>query len=255
VRSPLNTPFGLPPLTYAALVAAAIGAVVFVVNARILITSTTLPSSAPSLGEDGKKALDEHAASTADRVAQIKGRSPFFVPSAPPRKVVTKPRDPEPPRPPPAPSKPSSYGGPAIFAIVNDVVWFADGKKLATGEGDEKSVKVVKLNPPWSATVAYQGVEFDVSLFDRDKLIYPTPGDSKHVDAKPVDAKPADTKPADPKPAESTPTDSKTPGPKPEDPPTVDRPKGDATPPAPPANPKTQGTPSSDPQPSSAPVK
>lgn len=251
MRTPLNSLVGLPPLAYAAIAAGAVGLVVIVTNAQVLLSSATLPSSAPALGEDGKKALDEHRTNTTNRVAQIKGRSPFFTPSAPPRKVVSRPKDPEPPRPPPPPSKPSSYGGPAIFAFVNDAVWFADGKKLRPGEGDEKSVKVVKLNPPWSARIAYQGVEFDVSLFDRDKLVYPAPGDTKPAETPPPEAKAPESKPSESKPADSKPAD-----PKPEDKPAADKPKGDTTPPAPPSNPKTDGTPAAQaPPPAIAPVK
>lgn len=248
---------GMPPLAYAAIGVGAIGAIIVVQSSQTLITAAGLPSEAPSLGEDGKKALAEHESNTKDRVAQIKGRSAFFVPSAPPPTVVHKPREVERPKPPPTPAKPSSYGGPAMFAIVNGTVWFADGKKLKVGEGD-KSVKVVALEPPWSARLAYEGVEFDVSLFDRDKVIYPRPGEAKLPESKPEtkpetkpepkpeakpEAKPSD-KPAD-KPADAHPekqpdkpadpkTDPKTDpkadpkaDPKPADSQSTDKPKGD----------------------------
>lgn len=214
MRSTIQSIFaGMPPLAYAAIGVGAIGIVIAVQSTQTLISAAGLPSEVPSLGEDGKKALAEHESNTKDRVAQIKGRSAFFVPPAPPPTIVHKPKDPEKPKPPPAPSKPSSYGGPAMFAIINDTVWFADGKKLKVGEGD-KSVKVVSLEPPWSARLAYEGVEFDVSLFDRDKVIYPRPGEAKLPESKPEakpetkpeakpEAKPSD-KPAD-KPADAHP--------------------------------------------------
>lgn len=101
-----------------------------------------------------------------DRVA---GRSPFFTPAAPPppapppRVVEETEEDPGPPPPPPPPAR---YGGPDMIAMMGDVVWFANDKRLRVGEEDS-GVTVVATNPPWKATLLWRGIEFEVPLFER----------------------------------------------------------------------------------------
>src|SRR5690606_29540185 len=98
--------------------------------------------------------------------ARIDGRSLFFVPSAPPPPPPPPPppvaRDDTPP-PPPPPPPPAQYGGPQIVALINDTVWLAGGDRVAPGESAQ-GVQVISVDAPWSATVQWSGVEFDVDL-------------------------------------------------------------------------------------------
>lgn len=114
----------------------------------------------------------QYAEAVTGWVKQTDGRTMFFVPAAPP-----PPPPPPPPEkeegPPPPPPPPATYGGPAIVAIVNDTVWFADGtKRGATSEG-ESGVKVISISPPWEARVLWEGVEFNVPVFARDAVVMP----------------------------------------------------------------------------------
>jgi hypothetical protein len=133
---------------------------------------------APSAGRSAavqderlNRAAEEYSRLLAEAVAQVDGRSIFFVPSPPlpppppPPPVVEAP-------PPPPPPPPATYGGPAIIAMVNGAVWFSDGTRLAVGEESASSeLKVVRIEVPWHAVVEWKGIEFKVSLFDRDSTV------------------------------------------------------------------------------------
>lgn len=105
-------------------------------------------------------------------LAQIDGRSMWFVPAPP-----------DPPSPPrverpavaeSAPPPPSRYGGPEIIGVVNGQVWFSDGKKLSVGDEAEGGVRVVSIeDAPYAVRVEWQNVEFEVPLFERNTLIVP----------------------------------------------------------------------------------
>lgn len=151
----------------------------------------------------------KYAAAIDEQVAQVSGRSLFFVPGAPVPPPPKPPPTPDPgPEPPPPP--PSSYGGPPVIGMVNDSVWFSDGTRLKVGEAPEGAgVKVLAVEPPWGAKVLWKGVEFSVSLFDRDKVIVKAPGEATDAptteaadsdgDKKDDDAKADDKSKADPK--------------------------------------------------------
>ncbi|GJQ30889.1 MAG: hypothetical protein HBSAPP03_27730 [Phycisphaerae bacterium] len=99
--------------------------------------------------------------------AQTKGRSLFYNPkavSAAPPVAVENPT--------PEDTRPRSYGGPSIVAMVFDEVWFADGKRLKVGGDSDGDVRVVAMQPPWSATIAWRGVEFPVSFFERGNVVF-----------------------------------------------------------------------------------
>lgn len=107
---------------------------------------------------------------------QLDGRSPFFVPGAPPPPPPPPPppAPPAPPPPPPAPPPaPSSYGGPKVVAVVNGRVLFADKTSLEIGEGDGDDLRVLEAAAPWSIRVLWKGIEFDVPLMGRDRLVLP----------------------------------------------------------------------------------
>lgn len=97
-------------------------------------------------------------------LAQVKGRSLFYVPPAPQASAAAEPVDTDKPPPPP-----STYGGPSVVAMLSDVVWFSNGRKLKVGEKHD-DLEVVALAPPWSSRLKWKGVEFDVGFFERSRL-------------------------------------------------------------------------------------
>ena len=146
-------------------------------------------AAAQQHAEQQKKSFDGY-------LAQIAGRSLFVLPAAPREPEEQPVVSDEPDRPPPPPS---SYGGPAIVAMLSDMVWFSGGKKLLLGEKAD-DIEVIALNPPWDATLKWKNVEFTVNLFDRNKLAKAP--DGKPAEAISPEAKAApDPPPPPPKPA------------------------------------------------------
>jgi len=113
--------------------------------------------------EDQDKWLAAFQESTAKQVRQLEGRAMFLIP-APPAPPPPPPPEETPDRPPPPPSR---YGGPAIIAMLGGSVWFEDGRVLAEGGRAERGLRVVSTSPPWTARLEWNGVEFDVTLFER----------------------------------------------------------------------------------------
>ena len=117
--------------------------------------SGAAPEADEARAQRFRSAFDGH-------LAQIDGRSMFFIPAAPPpppRAAAVE--DDKPAR------APTRYDGPAIIAMINGAVWFADGRRLEVGGEADASLRVLSQNGPWSAKVVWQGVEFDVPLFER----------------------------------------------------------------------------------------
>lgn len=110
----------------------------------------------------------EQSARYSSYIAQFDGRSLFFVPSPPAPPPVDPPRETGPTTPPP----PTRYGGPSLIALVNDTAWFSDGRRLAAGGDKDGTLRVIRIDAPWNALVEWQGVEFTVSLFDRDQVVW-----------------------------------------------------------------------------------
>ena len=146
-----------------ALVAGAVGALTLVMQLTPLARALLVPGaiSGEAFASDDarvqrfRSAIDGH-------VAQIDGRSMFFTPAAPPPPArEAAPRDDRPEQ------APTRYDGPAIIAMINGSVWFADGRRLSVGAESESSLGVLSQNGPWGARVVWKGVEFDVPLFDR----------------------------------------------------------------------------------------
>lgn len=233
-----------------------LAAIVLVLSMRGLGRAMFVPSAKEAKTiqkEQIAKLVADYTTSTDGHVKQFNGRSVFFVPSAP------VPPPPPPPehkdedvKPPPPPPPPPSYAGPKLIAMINGVAWFDDGKKLAPGAEVKDKLRVKELLSPWGAKLEWDGVEFTVSLFDRDKVIYKQPESAKdpsHEPAKetpPTDVKAGDkpdVKPPDAgKPDQPKPDAPKPAGPKPDEPkpetPKPETPKPEGTPP-PPANPET----------------
>jgi len=185
-------------------------------------------------GEDPQKNADQQKVTFDKYVAQVRGRSLFFVPP-PPRAnepvEVAKVDESKPPPP------PSSYGGPSIVAMLSDTVWFSNGKKLKVGESSD-GVKVVELMPPWQSKLEWKGVEFEVGFFERSKVGKP-PKDDAATDASKDTAPEAGSE--NPKADEAKPVDAATTDPKgSQDPPVKDQAATDAAKPgeAKPGDPK-----------------
>jgi hypothetical protein len=221
----------------------------------MLAPSAETQSNAAGDEENAKK----YAERFAGYLAQVDGRSLFLVPGPPVKDVSTEPppeHEGESEKP-----KPSSYGGPAMVAMMNDAVWFDNGKRLKAGGERDGDLRVVSVNIPWEATLEWQEVEFKVGLFTRDALVIkseksgspaePPPassgdvGDPPEADAakppegsaakvdgtppgeiKPNDAKPNDVKPAEAKPADVKPPGSSSPAPPSSPPPATPTPPG-----------------------------
>lgn len=133
----------------------------------------------PAVNEEAEKTAERAAAFNAF-VAQSKGRSLFYNPKAvasapPPTPETTEPTD----------TRPRSYGGPAIVAMVFDEVWFADGKRLKVGGEESDDLRVVAIEPPWSAKIAWKGVEFPVNFFERNNVVFKDGVASSATDAPP----------------------------------------------------------------------
>jgi len=56
--------------------------------------------------------------------------------------------------------------------MMLDSAWFSDGSRLAAGGSAKGELRVISLNPPWDATVEWKGVEFNVPLFDKNKVVF-----------------------------------------------------------------------------------
>jgi hypothetical protein len=159
-----------------AVIACLVAAVVVILGVRSVVAGLATPTGRTAAPPDPTTDRAARYASTlASHRQLVDGRSLFFIPSpppppAPPRIVV----DPGPPPPPPPPAR---YGGPAIIAMFDNIVWFDDGKKLHPGETSDAGVKLIRLDAPWSATVEWKGVEFTVSFFERDKVVVKPAGE------------------------------------------------------------------------------
>lgn len=172
-------------------IAAALMLAAFVLTLVLMVrTIAGLPWSGPSAAEslrDPTAWAERYAERVETNRQRLTGRSPFFTPAEPP----PPPPPPPPPReeeeeeeenpgPPPPPPPPARYGGPEMVAMMGDVVWFANDKRLRVGEEDS-GVTVVSTTPPWTAKLLWRGIEFDVQLFERttaDFLEKPPPDET-----------------------------------------------------------------------------
>jgi hypothetical protein len=197
------TLLGIAALAACALAVALAASAVYSAASALFVPSARALVSAQD--EKANEAAASFAKSIDDNAAQFNGRSVFFIPSAPPPPPPPPPppRDDPEPEPAPAPSKPSSYGGPALLAMLSDTIWFANGKKLKIGESDADSgTKLLSVEAPWSAEIEYKGVAFKVPLFARDDVVIKkeepkpapadAPADDTTQDAKPENAPSSD---------------------------------------------------------------
>lgn len=152
--------------------AGAIGVALVVMIAVVpaFVSALLAPSAESQSSAEGDKDL---AAKAKEKfpgyLAQIEGRSLFLKPG-PPEKATSAPQT-EPLPEDDTPRKPTTYGGPAIVAMMGDSVWFDNGKRMQVGDDREGDIRVVAVNIPWEATIEWQEVEFKVGLFKKDDLV------------------------------------------------------------------------------------
>jgi hypothetical protein len=148
-------------------------AVVIGLSAFIRFARTAMyPASTAVAEQNQQKQIDQFRLDLDRYAAQINGRSLFFAPresNAGDATTVVQPADHE-------PLKPTHYAGPSIIAMVNGTVWFSDGQRVEIGK-DGRDLTVVSAEAPWSAKIRWQGVEFDVGLFERDTVVYKQSGE------------------------------------------------------------------------------
>lgn len=231
------------PLAWAALALGALASIVIAYQGSMLVRAILRPSAGVG---DVRKAVEEQAQRYAEafdpHVAQINGRQLFLMPVAPIAEVELPPDDTDDTE----PTQPTVYAGPSIVAMINDVVWFSNGARIAKGQKDG-DITVVEIDAPWSAQVQWRGSEFTVSLFDRDSTVIPAadrPGARRTPvvpapELSPAPSKPASTTPgaAEPKPAVAPAASPSTPAPaSPATPPPPEEPNPtEVEPPPPPA--------------------
>lgn len=207
-------------LTLAGRVAAGLGVLagaVVLFSGWGLVRALLVPSAGAQVAAKEDKAQAEKLKGSFDAwTAQTEGRSLFLVPG-PKVAVVEKP--PEVPTA-TAETKPASYGGPGIIAMINDRVWFDDGKIIAAGGEKDGDVRVVSLDAPWSAKIEWKGVEFSVPFFAHDTVVFP-PAEAPKPPAPPAEPAPSAEPAATPAPSAPTPSSS-----------TPDQPAGPAPAPA-----------------------
>lgn len=139
------------------------------------LMSAANAGGASASGQDaGTTAVTYFKGAIAKDAGEFNGRSLFFIPPAPPPPPpppVVKGPDLPPPPPPPIPPI-TSYGGPKITGAVAGYVWFDNTKFLRVGGDADFDVKVISVTEvPWTAKVLYKGVEFDVPIFEKEKIV------------------------------------------------------------------------------------
>lgn len=197
-----TAPPKLSPMSWAALVLGGAALVILAMQGSKLARALFMPSAGVG---DVRKTVEEqaqrYAASFDPQMAQINGRQLFLMPvPAPVIEVDDTPDEPIDT----TPRAPTVYTGPSVVAMINDVVWFSNGVRVAKGDRDG-DIKVIDIDAPWSAQVEWRGSEFTVKLFDRDAVILPT---SERSDSRrtPVVAAPAlAPAPEKPRPSEPAP--------------------------------------------------
>lgn len=226
-------------------------------HAVSVMRTAQLPARPEGSLRTDEQRLEEFAAELGKHRAMVDGRSMFFLPPRP-RPPRTDPVVDSTPREPP---KPTRYGGPSLVAMVNGAVLFSDGQRVKLGESG-RGVKVVSMSAPWSARIEWEGVEFDVDLFQRDSTVLrtshstteptpltPPPAPKPEADSKPASAppEPPASSGGEPQPQpEPQPDPQPEPEPEPQPDPNSPDPNAPApdAPPSPPSNPEPTPEPS-----------
>lgn len=155
----------------------------------LLLAPLSTPGAAPQAVPEATLVKSEAAAQKllADASARVIARAPFGQVRVADRPAPSK------------PTTPTKYAGPNIVGMVDQAVWFADGKRLKPGESAGESLSVVAIDAPWSAKLRWMGGEFTVPLFDRSPISLSQPMSVwLGPPPPPTIAAPAPTKPAAP---------------------------------------------------------
>lgn len=211
-----TAPPKLSALSWAALVLGGAGLIVLALQVTKLVGAAFMPSAGVG---DVRKAVEEqaqrYAAAFDPQMAQINGRQLFLIPAPAPVVADDTPAD----EPVTEPTTPTVYSGPSIIAMINDVVWFSNGARIAAGDKDG-DLKIVSIDAPWSAQVQWRGSEFTVKLFDRDAVVLPAADQPSSrrtpvvpaPELSPAPAKPAAKPDESPKPGPGSPQPAAAPG-------------------------------------------
>ena len=186
----------LAPISWAAIAALAIAAIVIAASARPIL-DTEIWAAAPSpnqgngsgSGDADGTGPDDGAADGGSRPdiapvsddvlarskVTVDNRSPFFIPPRP-----VKPEPPKPPTTTPVRPTPSVYGGPSLAGILGNRVYFDES--LGGGSGNKwldigvrgtpsmgDAIRIIEFKDPWIARIEWKGGEFDVPLFEPGK--------------------------------------------------------------------------------------
>lgn len=155
------------PLAMIVALSVVLAVVIAVSSVASLVRTLTTRIDTAAAEQNEQKQLDAFNERLKRYTAQVNGRSLFVTPRA----VATADAPPPPVSEDREPVKPTRYGGPSVIAMINGAAWFSNGKRVAVGE-EADGVRVLSLNAPWSVHVVWEGVEFDVGLFDRDSVVY-----------------------------------------------------------------------------------
>lgn len=143
-----------------------------------LISALLVPTTSPS--ESPADSLPAGQDRLSDYVAQIDGRTMFFTPAPPPPRPVFAANNQDGPDVDPPPAR---YGGPSVIGLLNDMVWFSDKRQAIVGGEAVGDLRVISTDAPWSVTVIWQGVEFDVPFLARDSVVLAGDGQSARAEA------------------------------------------------------------------------
>ncbi len=157
----------------------ALGAVAVACAAAALVIGATLawgvasaalapaPGGAETTAAEEADRIERFEASTAERLAQINGRSLFYTPPPPREEEPVEVAEEAPEDAEDEPPRPVRYGGPDVIAVINDTVWLRGEEYVRVGE-ESGGVRVVSVDgSPWSVRLEWRGEEFDVEVFER----------------------------------------------------------------------------------------
>ena len=165
-------------------------------------------------------ALKRHTEIAQASTKRFDGRSAFFTPPAPVRKVpkpVKPVEPPKPPPPPPPPPVPREYTGPKPVGAIGGLIYFADSSQIRVGE-EKGGVKVLSSSAPWSVKLAHGGGEYDVPFWTKGREEFFNNSDWKNMKGSTPGIEPANApkqepgaRPTPPSPTASAPTNQATP--------------------------------------------
>lgn len=166
------------PALVVSLGALVLGGAVIAASLPGLSTAALVPRADDGRTDGLAALLDEHDVASDIAVDRFRGRSLFYPPPPPPRPAPPRPPAPPPPPvaapsgPPPTPPPPASYQGRKPSFIVGQTIYFDQGLKISVGE-ELDGIRVISVNPPWSARLGHQRGEYEVPIFELGNAMAP----------------------------------------------------------------------------------